>query len=256
STEAREALTFLKNMIEVEQITPPWTEMGWESINVLFADTGEVAMIQQGPWELKNFLDNSPEFNPGVDGAKPYASADNLGVMQLPHDAEGNQGAPLGGHAFVISAFASGDKYDAAVKLAKFLSSADAMAAGAIDYYHVPARASVMERDDVKASAAYEYVLGFKKNVDKAYQVPVDHRWARLEQEFADNIDEYLANDITLDECIGQTISIWKEILGQEATGTISRSITTGLEKETSGFGLLTLLVALPVTYYIKRKRQ
>ncbi|MHA1228305.1 MAG: hypothetical protein ACTSPV_16315, partial [Candidatus Hodarchaeales archaeon] len=102
----------------------------------------------------------------------------------------------------------------------------------------------------------YEYVLGFKKNVDKAYQVPVDHRWARLEQEFADNIDEYLANDITLDECIGQTISIWKEILGQEATGTISRSITTGLEKETSGFGLLTLLVALPVTYYIKRKRQ
>ncbi|MHA2053693.1 MAG: extracellular solute-binding protein [Candidatus Hodarchaeales archaeon] len=270
STESRSALTFLKNMIDVEQITPVWEEMGWETINVLFADDGEVAMIQQGPWELKNFLDNSPEFNPTVDGAKPYASADNLGIMQLPHDEAGNQGAPLGGHAYIISAFASGDKYDAAVKLSKFLSGEDAMAAGAIDYYHVPARESVMERSDVKSSAGYEYVLGFKKNVDKAFQVPVDHRWARIEQEFADNIDEYLADDISLDECIAQTISIWKEVLGQAAidvntTTTVTdgtqtdttTTTSTELTEETPGFRIAFFLLSFPIIiWFIKKRRQ
>ncbi len=267
STESRSALTFLKNMIEVEQITPVWEEMGWETINVLFADDGEVAMIQQGPWELKNFLDNSPEFNPTVDGAKPYASADNLGIMQLPHDEFGNQGAPLGGHAYVLSAFASGDEYDAAVKLAKFLSGEDAMAAGAIDYYHVPGRESVMERSDVKASAGYEYVLGFKKNVDKAYQVPVDHRWARIEQEFADNIDEYLADDISLDECIAQTISIWKEILGQDVVDVTTTTETDGtqpstttkppqteLTEETPGYSFTLIFLSFPVLIWIVKK--
>ncbi|MHA2171207.1 MAG: extracellular solute-binding protein [Candidatus Kariarchaeaceae archaeon] len=269
STESRSALTFLKNMIDVEQITPVWEEMGWETINVLFADDGEVAMIQQGPWELKNFLDNSPEFNPTVDGAKPYASADNLGIMQLPHDEAGNQGAPLGGHAYIISAFASGDKYDAAVKLSKFLSGEDAMAAGAIDYYHVPARESVMERSDVKSSAGYEYVLGFKKNVDKAFQVPVDHRWARIEQEFADNIDEYLADDISLDECIAQTISIWKEVLGQAAidvntTTTVTdgtqtdttTTTSTELTEETPGFRIAFFLLSFPIIIWFTKKRR
>jgi arabinogalactan oligomer/maltooligosaccharide transport system substrate-binding protein len=273
STESRFALNFLRNMIEVEQITPVWEEMGWETINVLFADDGEVAMIQQGPWELKNFLDNSPEFNPIVDGAKPYASPDNLGIMQLPHDEAGNQGAPLGGHAYIISAFASGEKYDAAVKLSKFLSDEDAMAAGAIDYYHVPARESVMNRTDVKSSAGYEYVLGFKKNVDKAYQVPVDHRWARIEQEFADNIDEFLANDISLDECIDQTISLWKEILGQDTVDVTTTTTTTdangtdtsttlvtttrtALTEETPGFRIILFLLSVSITVGFTKKRK
>jgi arabinogalactan oligomer/maltooligosaccharide transport system substrate-binding protein len=250
--EARSALKFLKDLIEVHKLTPPWEEMGWETLNVLFANEGKVAMIQQGPWELKNFLDNSPEFNPTVDDAKPYASADNLGIMQLPHDEAGNQGAPLGGHALVVSAFASGAKYEAAIKLAKFLTSEESMAHDAIEYYHVPARASVMEREDVKAAPTYEYVLGFKKNVDKAYQVPVDHRWATIEQRFADNIDEYLADDITLEVCILETIAEWKDILTQEATGSLASSTT--LPEETPGIGLITALAAIPILIRIRKK--
>ncbi|MHA2294691.1 MAG: extracellular solute-binding protein [Candidatus Hodarchaeales archaeon] len=256
SQKSRDALAFLKNMIDVEKITPKWEEMGWETINVMFADEGSVAMIQQGPWELKNFLDNSPEFNPGVTGAKPYASPDNLGIMLLPHDDVGNQGAPLGGHAFVMTSFIEEAKYEATVKLAKFMSSADSMAAGAIDYYHVPARESVMSRDDVKNSDAYEYVLGFKKNVDKAYQVPVHHLWSDLEGDLADNIDEYLADDITLDQCIAQTIAEWKERLGQKATGTATTTTNGGLGEETPGFSFLAIFFAVPVLVYrIKQKK-
>jgi arabinogalactan oligomer/maltooligosaccharide transport system substrate-binding protein len=266
SAKTREALSFLKNMIETvvnddnDTITPPWEEMGWETINVLFADDGEVAMIQQGPWELKNFLDNSPEFNSKVTGAKGYASPDNLGIMQLPHDDEGNQGAPLGGHAYVVSAFAGGDKYDAAIRLAEFLTGADAMAEGLIDYYHVPARTSVMERTDVKDSDSYEYVLGFKKNVDNAYQVPVSHHWARLEQEFADNIDEYLANDISLDDCIAQTVTIWKEVLTQSIVGVPTTDTKTSeeqqLTEETPGFGFIIALTPVVLFNVLKRRKK
>jgi hypothetical protein len=153
------------------------------------------------------------------------------------------------------------------------LSDEDAMAAGAIDYYHVPARESVMNRTDVKSSAGYEYVLGFKKNVDKAYQVPVDHRWARIEQEFADNIDEFLANDISLDECIDQTISLWKEILGQETVDVTTTTTTTdangtdtsttlvtttrtALTEETPGFRIILFLLSVSITVGFTKKRK
>ncbi|MFX1536003.1 extracellular solute-binding protein [[Eubacterium] cellulosolvens] len=256
STASRTALQFLKDFVE-EPYTPPWTEQGWTSLNQYFAETGRVAMIAQGPWELKNFLDNSPEFNPSVDDAKFYASADNLIVIQLPHDEFNNSGAPVGGHGYVISSFA-GPKYEAAAKLAKYLTTEEAMAFKAKSYYHVPARKSVMNRTDVQAASSFPYVQGYYEAVLNAYQTPVSNFWANLEEDFANQIDEYLTGEIDLNQCIKQTIDLWKETLSQSViTGT--ETTTTGYTEETAGFEFLLVVgLALPtvtIVFLYRKKR-
>ncbi|MHA1584341.1 MAG: extracellular solute-binding protein [Promethearchaeota archaeon] len=213
NTASRNSLTFLKNLTD-SPYTPPWTEQGWTPIGTMFKDKGTVAMIAQGPWELKNYLDNSPEFNPTLPAAKDYASKDNMLIIQLPHDEDGNRGAPIGGHNYVISSYTTGDKLTAAIEFAKFMASPDTMAEAAKTYYHVPARISVMNRTDVLTADSYPYVKGYYDSVLAAVAVPVDHRWAIIEQHFADKIDEYLTGGIDLDQCISRTIALWKQDIG------------------------------------------
>ncbi len=241
---SRKALEFLKSVVDAEW-TPSWDLQGWETINQYFT-TGKVGIIQQGPWELRNFLTSSPEFNPELPDAKPYASEDNLGIMQLPRDEEGHQGAPLGGHAYVISKRASGDVLSAAVKFAKFMSSPEAMKLRAMNYYHVPARQSVFEDPDVQASDAWKYIQVFEKIVKNAYKVPVHHLWAQLEGVFAEELDAYLANEQSLDAMLQRVIALWNEIL--PATGERG-------EKETP-FSMWPFIIAFAMAPIIIKKRR
>jgi len=213
SPEAREALAFLYDLIN-STVTPRWEEQGWTPLNLLFADDGTAAMISQGPWEIKNFLETSTSI----------FSADNtkLGIMQLPHDEDGNQGAPIGAHSYVVSAFTTGLELDASIKFAKFLSGQHAMAKGAIEYYHVPARASVIAFENVTSADSFPYVNAYYEAVQNAYEVPISHYWASLEQDFANQIDEYLADSINLDQCIEQTIALWKDTVTGGINGTTS----------------------------------
>ena len=250
STEARNAFKFVKDLIEVHQVTPPWEEQGWGTINNKFAGSGTVAMIQQGPWELKNFLDTSPEFNPSVENAKPYASPDNLGIMQLPHDDQGHQGAPLGGQFIVVSSSTTGDLREASVNFAKFMTSYHAMKEGAIDFYHLPARKSVYNDPDVQAASTWPYVQAFKANVDKATTVPVHHAWAELEGALAKEMDAYLSGDQSLDQMIERTLSIWREtISGESISQLIERPRNTA-----DGFEF-TLFIGAVVILALSRKK-
>ncbi|MFX1250802.1 MAG: extracellular solute-binding protein [Promethearchaeota archaeon] len=257
STASRTSLEFLKDFVEMPY-TPPWTEQGWTSLNPYFSDLGRVGMIAQGPWELKNFLENSPEFNPSVDDAKFYATADNLQIIQLPHDEFNNTGAPVGGQNYVISSFA-GPKYEATVKLAKYLTTEETMAFKAKSYYHVPARKSVMNRTDVQAASSFPYVQGYYEAILNAYQTPVSNFWANLEEDFANQIDEYLADEIDLNQCIKQTIDLWKETLGQSVVTGTQPTDTTGYTETVPGFEfLLVVVLALPtvtIVFVYRKKR-
>lgn len=242
STESRDAIQFIKDIVD-EDWSPGWDDQGWETVNAYF-ETGQVAMIQQGPWELRNFIMNSIEFNAGVEDARSYASEDNLGIMRLPHDEDGNEGAPLGGHAFIISNRAEGDVLDASVKLAKFMSSEYAMKAGAIDYYHVPARSAVFDDVEVQSSGAWKYIEVFNEIVDRSIQVPVSHLWATLETIFAQELESFLADEQTLNVMLARTNELWGDILpagvtvieslstyvSDGTTYTITVSITSSLE--------------------------
>lgn len=243
SNASRTALTFLKQVVDADY-TPPWDLQGWETINEMFKN-GQVGFIQQGPWEIKGFLDNAAEFNSEVTDAPAHAGPDNLGIIRLPHDESGNEGAPVGGHAYVISTRASGAVLEAANKFAKFMSSAHAMKAGAIDYYHMPARISVFEDPEVQASDAWKYISTFKEIVDRSYKNPVDPRWAQIETLFGNELDIYLSGTETLDEFIAVVNSFWAEIFNVGVGG--NTKPTTIQQAPMNFWVMMFALTALPI---------
>ncbi len=252
STESRTALTFLKDVVTAPY-TPPWDQQGWSTINPMFT-TGQVGFIQQGPWELKNFLTNAPEFNKSAPGSRTWASASNLGIMRLPHDEQGHEGAPLGGHAYVITKRATGAVAEAAMKFSRFMSSAHAMAEAAISYYHVPARESVFKDPAVTNSPAWTYIKAIKGIIDRAYKNPVDPKWAQLETVFGTELDNYLAGNETLSQFIDVVTTFWSDILVSGGTGTPTSKSTIN-PGDFQFIVVPILLVSIPVIQDIKRRK-
>lgn len=74
-------------------------------------NNGNVAMIIQGPWEVKNVTD-----------AKGFGGADNLGIAPVPAGSK-RAGAPVGGHDYVVWAGMDEAKAPAAIAFIKFMSS-------------------------------------------------------------------------------------------------------------------------------------
>lgn len=205
NTKSRAGLTLLKSVVD-STISPPWVEQGWSYFVGDFG-TGKVAMIATGPWEIVNLLTTQPQFDGTVYGNE------NLGFMQLPHDADNNYGALIGGNYYTISSQIESAKYDAAVKLVKFLSSHKAMALSAIEDYHVPARKSVMTNASVMAAPSFEYVQPYFEQAKNAILLEPSPYYGRMENAFGGRVDQYLAGDISLDECIGLTTLDWYDIL-------------------------------------------
>lgn len=204
NNKTRDALTFMKNVTD-STFTPPWEEQGWSYFVGDFGN-GKVAMVATGPWEIVNLITGAPQFDGTVYGP------DNLGFMQLPHDADDNYGSLVGGNYYTISSQIEPSKYDAAVLLAKFLSGKAAMSLSAIDDYHIPARKSVMTNASVMAAPSFEYVEPYYQQAINAFQLQPSPYYGRMENAFAGRVDEYLAGDINLDECIDKTIQDWYDI--------------------------------------------
>ena len=76
----------------------------------------KVAMIINGPWEVAGISDD-PKFG-GID---------NLGVAPVPAGGAG-QGAPVGGHNYVVYSGMDESKADAAIAFITFMSSAESEA--------------------------------------------------------------------------------------------------------------------------------
>ncbi|GAA3044335.1 extracellular solute-binding protein [Kitasatospora albolonga] len=80
-------------------------------------NSGKVAAIIQGPWEVTNIYKGTA-----------FADKKNLGIAPVPAGSAGKAGAPTGGHN--VSVYAGSDKAhkEAAAKLAGFLTSAESQA--------------------------------------------------------------------------------------------------------------------------------
>ncbi|MHA2363019.1 MAG: extracellular solute-binding protein, partial [Candidatus Hodarchaeales archaeon] len=269
---AREAYQFLYDIIYTHNITPAWTEQGWGTINGYFSDLETVAMIQQGPWELRNFLDTSAAFKDNNS---------KLGIMQLPKDDQGNQGAPLGMHAFVASSSLSGDDLEASVDFIKHMTSVEANKLRAIGYYLLPARESVYVDPEVQAADTWPYIQAFKANVDNVKRVPVHHAWATIETDFANEMDVFLADNQDMDTMIQRTLSLWAETFATAGTVPISSTIppptttdtnatstgtststpsssssSTGRSTASPGFGFaFVIVIAVPILIKFHRRK-
>lgn len=205
STKSRATFVFMKNVTDSD-FTLPWAEQGWANFVGDFG-SGKVAMIATGPWEINNLITNEDQFNGVVHGP------DNLGFMQLPHDADDNYGALIGGNYYTISSQIESAKYDAAVNFVKFLSSHQVMAKSAIEDSHVPARKSVMTNASVMAAPSFKYVQPYYEQCANAISLPPSPYYGRLESALGPHVDNYLAGTVTLDEMIGSTLAEWFDIL-------------------------------------------
>ncbi|MEU4496506.1 extracellular solute-binding protein [Streptomyces sp. NPDC023998] len=94
-------------------------------------NTGKVAMIVQGPWELTNIYKGAA-----------FKDKANLGISGVPAGSTGKAGAPTGGHN--LSVYAGSDKAHqvAAQKFVGFMTSGETQAKIALKNGTLPTRAS------------------------------------------------------------------------------------------------------------------
>ncbi|MFC4785653.1 extracellular solute-binding protein [Nocardioides sp. MAHUQ-72] len=102
------------------------------TIQTLFQE-GKVAMMINGPWTVS-----------AVEGSPDFGGLDNLGVAPVPAGSAG-QGAPVGGHNYVIYSGMSDDKAEAAIAFVKFMSSAESQAYTADKLGTLPTRDSAYD---------------------------------------------------------------------------------------------------------------
>lgn len=116
---------------------------------------GEVAMIINGPWETAN-ISSDPKFG----------GFENLGIAPVP-GGSASQGAPVGGHNYVIYSGMDEAKADAAIAFVKFMSSPESEAFIAEELGLLPGNA-----DAYALVAGSERVAAWKAALDVAKARP------------------------------------------------------------------------------------
>lgn len=111
---------------------PPATDAYTAMMNEFKA--GNVGMIIQGPWEIKN-----------VSDAKTFGGAENLGIAPVPAGSK-KAGAPVGGHDYVVWSGMPQAKAAAAIAFIKFMSSAESQAKLADKLGVLPTRTSAYDK--------------------------------------------------------------------------------------------------------------
>jgi arabinogalactan oligomer/maltooligosaccharide transport system substrate-binding protein len=94
---------------------------------------GKVGMIINGPWETAN-----------VSADKKFGGFENLGIAPVPA-GDGGQGAPVGGHNYVIYSGMDEEKADAAIAFVQYMTSPESMAFMAEELGLLPANADAYD---------------------------------------------------------------------------------------------------------------
>jgi len=115
SPEAAAGVQTAQDLVKSGAAVKPVANDPYGTMMTLFKE-GKVAMIINGPWEVAGIADD-PKFG-GIE---------NLGVAPVPAGSAG-QGAPVGGHNYVVWSGMDEAKADAAIAFINFMSSAESEA--------------------------------------------------------------------------------------------------------------------------------
>ncbi|KRE95333.1 sugar ABC transporter substrate-binding protein [Nocardioides sp. Soil774] len=115
SPEAVKGIETAQSLVEDGTAVKPTANDPYGTMMTLFKEQ-KVAMIINGPWEVAGISDD-PKFG-GID---------NLGVAPVPAGSAG-QGAPVGGHNYVVYSGMDDQKAEAAAAFIAFMSSAESEA--------------------------------------------------------------------------------------------------------------------------------
>ncbi|MER6299728.1 extracellular solute-binding protein [Kitasatospora sp. NPDC001539] len=147
-------------------------------------NSGKVAAIIQGPWEITNIYKGSA-----------FADKNNLGIAAVPGGSGGKAGAPTGGHN--ISVYAGADKAHkaAAEKFAAFMTSAESQAFIAQKNSTLPTRSDAFTAD-VKADPG---IAGFQGILNSAKPRPELPEYSSLFSSLGENLGKALQGTATQD---------------------------------------------------------
>jgi arabinogalactan oligomer/maltooligosaccharide transport system substrate-binding protein len=115
SAEAAAGIETAQSLVEDGSAVKPTANDPYGTMMTLFKE-GKVGMIINGPWEVAGISDD-PNFG-GIE---------NLGVAPVPAGSAG-QGAPVGGHNYVVYSGMDDTKAEAAAAFIAFMSSAESEA--------------------------------------------------------------------------------------------------------------------------------
>ena len=108
-------ITTAQDLVKSGAAVKPDAADSYGTMMTLFKE-GKVAMIVNGPWEVAN-----------ISADPKFGGFENLGIAPVPAGSAG-QGAPVGGHNYVIYSGMDEAKADAAIAFVKFMSSAESEA--------------------------------------------------------------------------------------------------------------------------------
>ncbi|MFF2744623.1 extracellular solute-binding protein [Kitasatospora sp. NPDC058048] len=147
-------------------------------------NSGKVAAIVQGPWEITNIYKGSA-----------FADKNNLGIAAVPGGSGGKGGAPTGGHN--ISVYAGADKAHkaAAEKFAAFMTSAESQAFIAQKNSTLPTRSDAFTAD-VKADPG---IAGFQAVLSSAKPRPELPEYSSLFASLGTNLGKAVQGTSTQD---------------------------------------------------------
>jgi arabinogalactan oligomer/maltooligosaccharide transport system substrate-binding protein len=121
-----------QSLVESGAAVKPDANDSYGTMMTLFKE-GKVGMIVNGPWETAN-----------VSADKKFGGFENLGIAPVPA-GDGGQGAPVGGHNYVIYSGMEDEKADAAIAFVQYMSSAESQAFLADEIGLLPANADAYD---------------------------------------------------------------------------------------------------------------
>ncbi|WP_406305442.1 extracellular solute-binding protein [Streptomyces sp. NBC_00885] len=162
-------------------------------------NTGKVAMIVQGPWELTNIYKGTA-----------FKDKANLGISGVPAGSTGKAGAPTGGHN--LSVYAGSDKAHqaAAQKFVGFMTSGATQAKIALKNGTLPTRTSAYTAE-VKASpgiAEFQAILA-----GSARPRPELPEYSSLFADLGTNLTAILQGKVSTQKGLDTTAESYKKLL-------------------------------------------
>lgn len=158
---------------------------------------GQVAMIVNGPWSTADVLSGAEFKDPA-----------NFGIAPLPKGPGGKQGAPVGGHSYVISR--NSKNTAAAYKFIQWLAAAPQQAVFAAKNNLLPTRVSAYAVPTVKQNKIISAFLGVMK---VATTRPVTPAGGQIFVDFTPAVQKLLSGKATASAAANEVANAWAKKL-------------------------------------------
>jgi len=193
-----QALAYLVS--QKDKLFPGNTDFSSEYNDMMTAfKEGKTVMLMQGPWGTAEIL-----------SGKEFADPTNLGLTPFPKGPNGDQGSPVGGHNYVISA--DTPYPDQAYELIRFINQAKYQVQLNVRLNLLPTRQSAYEFPEVKNNTLAQ---GFLEQMKVARNRPVIPQGWQFYTALTPAIRDAWRGVKTPQQALDEVAAAWQELLAQ-----------------------------------------